>query len=80
MQDANSLPEIIEYLNRNMIAAAYVVHVPDEYWTKKSERYKAKHLDATDEQIYQHMELVKDQLARELADVMAGKNNVGKFL
>lgn len=25
------------------------------------------------------MELVKDQLARELADVMAGKNNVGKF-
>ena len=79
MQDANSLPEIIEYLNRNMIAAAYVVHVPDEYWTKKSERYKAKHLDATDEQIYQHMELVKDQLARELADVMAGKNNVGKF-
>ena len=27
MRDANSLPEIIEYLNKNMIAAAYVVDV-----------------------------------------------------
>ena len=79
MHDANSLPEIIEYLNKNMIAAAYVVHVPDAYWTKKAEQYRVKHPEVTDDQIYLHMERLKDQLSRELADVMAGKNNVGKF-
>lgn len=62
-----------------MIAAAYVVHVPEEYWNKKAEQYRAKHPELTDDQLYLQMESLKDQLSRELADVMAGKNNVGKF-
>lgn len=56
-----------------MIAAAYVVHVPEEYWNKKAEQYRAKHPELTDDQLYLQMESLKDQLSRELADVMAGK-------
>lgn len=62
-----------------MIAAAYIVHVPQEYWNQKAEKYQDMHPDSTENQVYLYMETLKDQLARELADVMAGKNNVGKF-
>lgn len=79
MRDANSLPEIIEYLNKNMIAAAYVVHVPQEYWEKKREYYFADHPEATERQANVAMETLKDELSQQIADVMAGKGNVGKF-
>lgn len=79
MQDANSLPEIISYLNNNMIAASYIVHVPSEYWNQKQDMLKDKYPEYTDKQIYSKMEELKDELAREIASVMAGKNNAGKF-
>ena len=40
--DANTLPEIIQYLNENLIASAYIVHEPEEYWRQKEEMVAGK--------------------------------------
>lgn len=79
MADANALPEIIAYLNNNMIAAAYIVHVPQGYWQEKRNVIVDKHPDFTEAQITCMLDDVKETLARQIAEVMAGKNNAGKF-
>lgn len=79
MADANALPEIIAYLNNNMIAAAYIVHVPQGYWQEKRNVIVDKHPDYTESQITRMLDDVKETLAKQIAEVMAGKNNAGKF-
>lgn len=79
MQNANSLPEIISCLNNNMIAASYLVKVPDEYWSRKEEALRNQNPSLSETKLYRLMEQHKDELARQIADVMAGKNNAGKF-
>lgn len=79
MQDANTLPEIIAYLNKNMIAASYIVHVPEQYWINKEASLQEEHPDWTDRRIRARMEDLKDELAHTIADVMAGTSNAGKF-
>ena len=79
MADANALPEIIAYLNNNMIAAAYIVHVPQGYWQEKRNVIVDKHPDYTESQITRMLDDVKGTLAKQIAEVMAGKNNAGKF-
>lgn len=79
MADANALPEIIAYLNNNMIAAAYIVHVPQGYWQEKRDVIVDKHPDFTEAQITCMLDDVKETLAKQIAEVMAGKNNAGKF-
>ena len=79
MADANALPEIIAYLNNNMIAAAYIVHVPQGYWQEKREVIVEKHPDYSEAQITRMLDDVKETLAQQIAEVMAGKNNAGKF-
>jgi len=79
LNNANNLPEIIKYLNENMIAAAYIVHQPQEYWEKKEEMIRAMHEDWDDTQVYKEMERLRDEVTKQIADVMAGKKNVGKF-
>ncbi|KAA6307426.1 hypothetical protein EZS27_040906, partial [termite gut metagenome] len=48
LENANNLPEIIRYLNENMIAAAYMVHGPVAYWNDKEAKIKAMHPDWED--------------------------------
>ena len=79
MKDANNLPRIIEYLNKNMIAAAYIVHVPDTYWKRKEDLIKEKNPEITEVGLSLKMDEYKRELARDIADVMAGTSNVGKF-
>ena len=79
LENANDLPRIIRHLNENMIAAAYVVHSPKEYWDEKLEMLKEMHEEWTDEQLRKEMDRLKDELVRTIADVMAGKENAGKF-
>lgn len=79
LENANNLPEIIRYLNENMIAAAYVVHAPQEYWNQKRELIQTIHPQWTEEQIHKEMERLKDELTKTIADIMAGKKNAGKF-
>ena len=79
MADANALPEIIAYLNNNMISAAYIVHVPQGYWQEKRNVIVDKHPDFTEAQITCMLDDVKEALAKQIAEVMAGKNNAGKF-
>lgn len=79
LENANNLPEIIRHLNENMIAAAYVVHAPNEYWNQKRELIQVMHEEWTEEQIQKEMEKLKDELTETIANVMAGKKNAGKF-
>ena len=79
MADANALPEIIAYLNNNMIAAAYIVHVPQGYWQGKRDVIVEKHPDYTEAQIAAKLDELKMTLSQQIAEVMAGKNNAGKF-
>lgn len=79
LENANNLPEIIKYLNENMIAAAYIVHQPEEYWNQKEEMLRSMHPDWDDTQLYAEMELLRDEVTQTIANVMAGKRNAGKF-
>lgn len=79
LENANNLPEIIRHLNENMIAAAYIVHQPEEYWRQKEQIVRSIHPDWMDDKVYAELEVLKDKVTRTIADVMAGKENAGKF-
>ena len=79
LRNANDLPEIIRHLNENMVAAAYVVHSPQKYWDEKLEMLKHMHDDWAEDKLQKEMERIKAELTQTIADVMAGKSNVGKF-
>ena len=79
LQNANDLPEIIRHLNENLIAAAYVVHMPQEYIRQKEELVRLMHPEWTDEQVVKELEKLREQVTQTIADVMAGKQNAGKF-
>ena len=77
---ANDLPEIIQYLTENMIAAAYHVHVPAEYWEEKRNLVIEMHPEASDNEIEVKMQKLRDELTETIAKVLSGKKNTGKFL
>lgn len=79
LENANNLPEIIRHLNENMIAAAYVVHSPQEYWNQKRELIMTMHEDWDEAKVQKEMDRLKDELTETIANVMAGKKNAGKF-
>lgn len=79
LTNANNLPEIISYLNENMIAAAYIVHEPQEYWNQKREMIQAMNPDWEETQIYKELDRLRDEVTKTIANVMAGKKNAGKF-
>ena len=79
LENANDLPRIIRHLNENMIAAAYVVHAPSQYWAEMRSQVQEMHPDWTEEQLQREMSRLKDRLTQQIADVMAGKQNAGKF-
>ncbi|KAA6328213.1 hypothetical protein EZS27_022870 [termite gut metagenome] len=79
LENANNLPEIIRYLNENMIAAAYMVHEPSAYWEDKEDKIRAMHPDWEDTQIAKEIETLRDRITKTIADVMAGQKNAGKF-
>ena len=62
-----------------MIAAAYIVHVPQGYWEEKRRLIEDKQPDLNEAQILRKLDDVKQTLAKQIAEVMAGKNNAGKF-
>ena len=79
MQDANDIAEIVRALNDNVIAAAYIVHEPSEYWRQKRLDIERDHVDWTEQRIAKELDRLRDQITRQIADVMAGKQNAGKF-
>ena len=79
MKNANSLPQIIDTLNKNIIAAAYTVHVPEKYYNDAAERLRMEHPDANEKKIAALLDQVKDKIAHDIANVMAGRDNAGKF-
>lgn len=79
LENANNLPEIIRHLNENMIAAAYVVHSPQEYWTQCEQRLREMHPEWDDARVYKEIERLRDEVTKTIANVMAGQKNAGKF-
>ncbi len=79
LENANNLPEIIAYLNDNMIAAAYIVHQPAEYWEEKRRYIMTMHPDWDDAAIEREIDKLRDEVTKTIANVMAGKKNAGKF-
>ena len=79
MQDANDIAEIVRALNDNVIAAAYIVHEPQAYRDQKRNALWGDHPDWTDARIEKELDRLRDQITRQIADVMAGKRNAGKF-
>lgn len=79
LENANNIPEIIKYLNENLIAAAYIVHEPSAYWEEKRNSIMYIHPEWEEARILSELELCKDAITSQIADVMAGKRNVGKF-
>ena len=79
MQDANDIAEIVRALNDNVIAAAYIVHEPQAYWREKQMAIETDHPEWSDEQVAKEIEKLRDNITRQIADVMAGKQNAGKF-
>lgn len=79
MQDANDIAEIVRALNDNVIAAAYIVHEPQAYWSEKRMQLEADHPDWTDQRVDTELDRLRDKITRQIADVMAGKRNAGKF-
>lgn len=79
MQDANDIAEIVRALNDNVIAAAYIVHEPEMYWRQKQQAIENDHPDWTDSQVSKEVDKLRDKITGQIADVMAGKQNAGKF-
>ena len=77
---SNDIPDIIEYLTNNMIAAAYHVHEPAAYWDAKKDLLQEQFPELDDKGIYIKLEALKDEMTATLANVLAGKRNAGKFL
>lgn len=79
MQDANDIAEIVRALNDNVIAAAYIVHEPEEYWRRKREAIIEDDPNLSPQMIEKKLDEKRDFVVRQIADVMAGKGNAGKF-
>ena len=79
MQDANDIAEIVRALNDNVIAAAYIVHEPQAYWSEKRTAIEGDHPEWTEQQVTKELDKLRDKITRQIADVMAGKQNAGKF-
>ena len=79
MQDANDIAEIVRALNDNVIAAAYIVHEPEIYWRQKREAIEQDYPEWTDQEVAKKLDQLRDQVTLQIADVMAGKQNAGKF-
>lgn len=77
---ANDIPDIIQYLTDNMIAAAYHVHQPAQYWDQKKDLIEAIHTDWDEVKVQAELNKLRDDLTETIAKVLAGKRNVGKFL
>lgn len=79
LQNANDLPEIIRHLNENLIAAAYIVHMPAGYLTAKRDALIELHPEWDETALQKAIDELRDQVTQTIAEVMAGGSNAGKF-
>jgi hypothetical protein len=77
---ANDIPDLIQYLTDNMIAAAYHVHIPVQYWEKVREDIESINPEWEEQRIMEELKKRREELTREIGDILAGKRNAGKFL
>ncbi len=76
---ANDLPEIIAYLTENMIAAAYHVHEPAQYWADKRQKIEESNPEWDDAKVDNKVDELRDEVTKSISNVLSGKRNTGKF-
>jgi hypothetical protein len=79
MENANELPVIIKALNQNMMAGAYIVHEPAGYWEDKRTSLFEMYPDEPEAQIQKRIIELREQITKNIAEVMSGSKNAGKF-
>jgi hypothetical protein len=62
-----------------VIAAAYIVHEPQAYWQEKRMQIEQDYPEWQDSEVEKKLNQLRDQVTTQIADVMAGKENAGKF-
>ncbi len=77
---SSEIPEIIQYLTENGIAAAFHIHSPAGYWEKKQERLWDIYKDKPKEYIESKLEELKTKILEDISLALAGKKNAGKFI
>ncbi|MDR1436708.1 MAG: hypothetical protein LBI65_01180 [Candidatus Symbiothrix sp.] len=76
---ANDIPDIIRYLTDNMIAAAYHIHEPEEYWNRKENLIRDMNPEWDDTRVQESVNKSREELTRTIANILSGKRNAGKF-
>lgn len=80
IQRSSDIPEILKYLTDNGIAVAFHIHSPIQYWEDKKSKLEDKYPEYDNAKIDKLLEEVKDELFKNIATVLAGKKNAGKFI
>jgi len=77
---SSEIPEIIQYLTENGIAAAFHIHSPELYWKRKRERLEEIYEDKPAAFIDQKLDELKTKIFDDISAALAGKKNAGKFI
>lgn len=77
---SSDIPQILKYLTDNMLALAFHIHSPAGYWDKKKEALEKANPDKDDNAIDALLETLKDTVFGDIAKVLSGKKNTGKFI
>lgn len=77
---SSEIPEIIQYLTENGIAAAFHIHSPAGYWEKKRQKLHEIYPDKSNAYIDEKLEELKTKLLDDISEALAGKKNAGKFI
>jgi hypothetical protein len=77
---SSEIPDILKYLGKNGISAAFHIHSPQGYWESKRLKLEEQHQGKTAEEIEELLQDLKDQLFGDISAALAGNENAGKFI
>ena len=77
---SSEIPDILKYLGKNGISAAFHIHSPQGYWDAKRIRLEEQYEAKTAEEIEIMLQEIKDQLFADISAALAGNENAGKFI
>lgn len=75
----SDIPEIFRYVTENSINVAYHIHSPEMYWETKKEQIEETNSDWPPAQVRTELDKVRDTILNDIARVLSGKKNAGKF-
>ncbi len=76
---SSDIPQILKYLTDNSLNLAFQISSPQQYWENKEEKLQEKCRNENIEYNPKMLEDHKEEILKKLSEVLAGKENVGKF-